>query len=242
MCMEFHTSIQTLSDEFLIRLNRHNYVTSTSYLEMIKTFRDILEKKRAVTLTGKNRYLNGIEQLEMAKKQIDVLKDQLEEVQPQLKIAAETVAKQLAQVQADSEKANNQREHVMNDEAIAIEQATIANSIREECDAKLSEALPILDAAVLAIGEIATGDIQLIRTMRTPPAGVKIVMEAICILKDVKPEKIPNPAGGAMDDYWTAAKKILQDIKFLESLTNFDKVRMNLKTYSIFLNPNFVTF
>jgi len=45
-CQYFHVSTQRLSDEFLVRLNRRNYVTPTSYLEMIKTFQSLLDKKR----------------------------------------------------------------------------------------------------------------------------------------------------------------------------------------------------
>jgi dynein heavy chain len=46
MCQEFHTSTQGLSTEFFKRLGRHNYVTPTSYLELINTFKDLLSKKR----------------------------------------------------------------------------------------------------------------------------------------------------------------------------------------------------
>ena len=31
--------------------------------------------------------------------------------------------------------------------------------------------------------------------MKAPPQGVRLVMEAICILKGVKPDKIPDPSG-----------------------------------------------
>ena len=31
--------------------------------------------------------------------------------------------------------------------------------------------------------------------MKSPPAGVKLVMEAICILKGIKAERIPDPSG-----------------------------------------------
>lgn len=46
MCQFFHVSTQQLSNEFLVRLNRRNYVTPTSYLEMINTFQSLLDKKR----------------------------------------------------------------------------------------------------------------------------------------------------------------------------------------------------
>uniref|UniRef100_A0A182SFH7 AAA+ ATPase domain-containing protein n=1 Tax=Anopheles maculatus TaxID=74869 RepID=A0A182SFH7_9DIPT len=122
MCMEFHTSTQMLSDEFLLRLKRYNYVTPTSYLEMIHTFKTLLDKKRTEVLTGKNRYLTGLKQLEIAAQQIGVMQEQLEAVQPQMKIAAETVAQQMAKVQADSEVAAEQKQMVEKDEAAAQEQ------------------------------------------------------------------------------------------------------------------------
>lgn len=224
MCMEFHTSTQLLSEQFLIRLNRHNYVTPTSYLELIHTFKALLERKRSETKTAQTRYLTGIKQLEAASKQIDILKANLESLQPSLKLAAETVLKQLVQVQKDQEIANEKREQVMIDEAAAIEQATIANAIKEECDAKLSEAIPKLEEANAALQTLTSQDISVVRTMRAPPMGVKIVMEGICIMKDVKPERVPNPSGvGVLEDYWAASKKVLTDMKFLDSLLHFDK-------------------
>lgn len=43
-------------------------------------------------------------------------------------------------------------------------------------------------------------------------------------LKDVKPDKLPHPSGiGTIEDYWGPSKKILGDMKFLESLINYDK-------------------
>ena len=46
MCKEFHTSTQYLSDRYHLELDRHNYVTPTSYLEMINTFKTLLDMKR----------------------------------------------------------------------------------------------------------------------------------------------------------------------------------------------------
>lgn len=46
MCQIFHMSTQELSEEYYTRLSRRNYVTPTSYLEMINTFKTFLTKKR----------------------------------------------------------------------------------------------------------------------------------------------------------------------------------------------------
>ena len=46
MCKVFHTSTRDLSVRFFNELERHNYVTPTSYLELIATFKTLLDKKR----------------------------------------------------------------------------------------------------------------------------------------------------------------------------------------------------
>lgn len=63
------------------------------------------------------------------------------------------------------------------------------------------------------------------KTMKSPPGGVKLVMEAVCVLKGIKPDRIPDPSGSGkkIEDYWGPSKKMLGDMKFLESLTTFDK-------------------
>ena len=46
MCKAFHTSTRDLSTRFQNELKRHNYVTPTSYLELINTFKTLLNKKQ----------------------------------------------------------------------------------------------------------------------------------------------------------------------------------------------------
>lgn len=31
--------------------------------------------------------------------------------------------------------------------------------------------------------------------MKNPPSGVKLVMSAVCVMKEIKPDKIADPAG-----------------------------------------------
>lgn len=67
------------------------------------------------------------------------------------------------------------------------------------------------------------------RGMQRPPQGVKLVMEAVCIMKSVKPKKIPGEKPGTkVDDYWEPGKGLLQDPgKFLEGLFKYDKVELS---------------
>ena len=45
-CKYFHMSTLKLSHRFHMQLARHNYVTPTSYLELISTFKTLLDKQR----------------------------------------------------------------------------------------------------------------------------------------------------------------------------------------------------
>lgn len=55
-------------------------------------------------------------------------------------------------------------------------------------------------------------------------AGVKLVMEAICIMKDLKPVKMNDATTGKkIDDWWVTSKTLLSDMKFLDGLKEFDR-------------------
>ena len=54
---------------------------------------------------------------------------------------------------------------------------------KDECEEQLAIALPALNAAVAALDTLKQQDISLVKAMTNPPAGVRMVMEAICILK-----------------------------------------------------------
>lgn len=61
--------------------------------------------------------------------------------------------------------------------------AAEADAIRAECDADLQEVMPILNAANAALNTLTSQDIQIVKSMKRPPAGVRLVMEAVCVLK-----------------------------------------------------------
>jgi len=46
ICQYFHVTTQTLSERYLQESERYNYVTPTSYLELINTFKTLLDAKR----------------------------------------------------------------------------------------------------------------------------------------------------------------------------------------------------
>ncbi|KAI5736725.1 hypothetical protein M8J76_006447 [Diaphorina citri] len=223
MCQNFHVSTQNLSDEFLVKTSRHVYVTPTSYLELISTFKQLLKVKQEEVLNGKNRYTVGLEKLDKAASQIAVMREEIEYLQPFLMVSAANIKELMVTVEKESAEAAIVAEGVKKDEEVANEQALAAQAMKSECEEILSEAIPILEAAEAALNTLTSNDITVVKTMKSPPDIVKLVMKAVCILKGVKSERVPDAGGQLVEDYWGPSKKLLGDIKFLEGLTNFNK-------------------
>ncbi|XP_043277906.1 dynein axonemal heavy chain 7-like [Venturia canescens] len=244
MCQFFHISTQDLSVEFLTRLGRYNYVTPTSYLEMINTFKDLLQRKRSEILLAKARYEGGLDRLDSTQQQVTEMQETLRQLQPMLVTAAQDVQRIMTTVEKESIEVGEVEKVVKVDEEAAMEVAAAAAEIKAECDANLAEAMPILNRAQAALDTLTQADISVVKSMKNPPANVKLVMEAVCILKDVKPEKIQTPDGKTVEDYWKASMKVLSDVKFMDSLLYFDKdnipERIMEKIRKDYLtNPNF---
>lgn len=225
MCKEFHSSAVTLSERYLTSLRRYNYVTPTSYLELIKTFKNLLAAKRGAVLKLRNRYVVGLDKLNFAQTSVAKMKVDLGELQPQLiKTKGETDAI-MVQIEKESKEVQATRNTVQAEEAIAMKKAGEAKAIKDDCEADLAEALPALQTAIEALDTLKQQDITVLKTMKSPPTGVRVVMEAVCIMKDIKPAKIPDPAGSGkkIDDYWGPSKTLLGDMKFLDALKAYDK-------------------
>lgn len=60
--------------------------------------------------------------------------------------------------------------------------------------------------------------------MKNPPSAVKLVLEAVCVMKGIKPDRKPDPGSGRMiEDFWGPSVKMLADLKFLENLKSYNK-------------------
>uniref|UniRef100_A0A2K5HID3 Dynein axonemal heavy chain 3 n=1 Tax=Colobus angolensis palliatus TaxID=336983 RepID=A0A2K5HID3_COLAP len=190
MCKYFQESVKKLSLDYYNKLRRHNYVTPTSYLELILTFKTLLNSKRQEVAMMRNRYLTGLQKLDFAASQVRVEFC----FAPSVPGPGHSSPLSLCCPQ-------------------------------NECEGDLAEAMPALEAALAALDTLNPADISLVKSMQNPPGPVKLVMESICVMKGMKPERKPDPSGSGkmIEDYWGVSKKILGDLKFLESLKTYDK-------------------
>ena len=107
----------------------------------------------------------------------------------------------------------------------AEKKGAAANAIKEECEAELAEAIPALEAALAALDTIKAADIKLIQSFKNPPATIKVVLEAVCVLMGEKPARINDPGGSGkkIDDYWGPSLNLLGQKGFVDTLKSYDK-------------------
>ncbi|KAI8841134.1 dynein heavy chain and region D6 of dynein motor-domain-containing protein [Chytriomyces cf. hyalinus JEL632] len=225
LCMYMHESVRSCCIKFKNEVNRNNYVTPKSYLELLGLYKKLLDKKRNELLALRKRTATGLEKLLNATKEVEILQEELEAMAPMLLQTSQETEYAMKKIAVDKVKAEEMKAIVVQEESSATKKADETRTIAEDAKRDLDEALPALDAAVESLNSLSKNDIIEVRSMQRPPEGVKLVMEAICIMKGIKPKKIDgDKPGKKIDDYWEPGKGLLAEPqKFLDSLFNFDK-------------------
>ena len=72
-----HKFVEKLSIRYLKELNRHNYVTPTSYLELLNLYKGILEEKNELNHKMIMRLANGLDKLNAANVSVEEMKVKL---------------------------------------------------------------------------------------------------------------------------------------------------------------------
>ncbi|XP_008570797.1 PREDICTED: dynein heavy chain 1, axonemal [Galeopterus variegatus] len=225
VCVYIHQSVAKKCVEYLAELARHNYVTPKSYLELLNIFSVLIGQKKLELKTAKNRMKSGLDKLLRTSEDVAKMQEDLEIMRPLLEEAAKDTMFTMEQIKVDTAIAEETQKSVQAEEIKANEKARKAQAIADDAQKDLDEALPALDAALASLRNLNKNDVTEVRAMQRPPPGVKLVIEAVCIMKGIKPKKVPGERPGSkVDDYWEPGKALLQDPgRFLESLFKFDK-------------------
>ena len=65
VCVDIHQSVVEKSKQFKVELSRHNYVTPTSYLELLSTFAKLVRIKASELSTQRNRTKSGLDKVQL---------------------------------------------------------------------------------------------------------------------------------------------------------------------------------
>jgi dynein heavy chain len=100
-----HVSVARKSAVFYDVLRRYNYVTPTSYLELLQTFKSVLNLKREEVGTLRNRLQIGLDKLMSTATDVAKLQEELTAMEPKLVATQKDVEEMIITLEADKKTA-----------------------------------------------------------------------------------------------------------------------------------------
>ncbi|XP_075915055.1 dynein axonemal heavy chain 1-like [Petromyzon marinus] len=228
-CVRMHQSLSEASLRLRAQPDRGaggSGVTPTAFLELLGTFRRLLALKSGDIRGARARMQGGLDKLLQTAQDVAGLQQELEAMKPQLLEAARETELTMEKITAEVALAEESRRSVSEEQHKASASAALAQEMADDAERDLAQALPALEAALGSLKELNKTDVTEVRAMQRPPPGVRLVLEAVCIMKAVKPRKAPpaDKAGPRLHDYWEAARGLLQDPgRFIDGLLSYDK-------------------
>lgn len=208
-CKYIHKTSQDAVDLYRNETGNSFYVSSASYLELMRCFAQLYIKKQTEITAAKSRYESGLNTLFNAAKAVENMQIELNELEPKLRAMALDCKQMTSEIELKTIEASVATEQVKRDELVANEQAAAAEAMEDECSKDLAQAVPVLEDALQALNTLKPADITLVKSMKNPPSAVKLVMAAVCVMKGVPPDRINDAASGKTFLRWTMRMIVL---------------------------------
>jgi hypothetical protein len=78
-------------------------------------------------------------------------------------------------------------------------------------------------------------ELVIVKAMKNPPAGVKLVMEAVCVMLEKAPERKIDPSTQKpVLDYWPTSVRLLADMDFRKVNLCFYRKMKDIVRFSLF--------
>lgn len=226
-----HESVQRVSRNLSRRHENHTYVSPRDYIDLINHYVELYNKKRS-DLEEQQLHLNiGLEKLSETAVQVEELRKSLAVKEQELDSKSNEANAKLQQMVNDQNEAENKKVEAEKLGASLNERNSKVALQREEAEKELSSAEPALLDAQSAVSNIKKANLVEMQSLNNPPSGVKMTMEAVCLLLGV--------------DFtgWVDIRRVINKREFIPDIVNFksenitDDARRKVK--KMLENPDF---
>jgi dynein heavy chain len=205
-----HASVVEATAKMRNTIKRINYVTPTSFLELVKGYRSLLGTKRDELLDAAKKLENGVGKLVDAKEQVEEMSEELAIKQIQVDKAQKDCEEMLVVIVNEKRSADEKKKQVEGETERIAKEELETKAIADDAERDLGAALPALERAMAEVDKLDKGSITEVKSFAKPPPLVQTVMSAVMIL-----------FRKATD--WGSAKKKLGESDFLKQVKTFDK-------------------
>jgi dynein heavy chain len=198
--------VHKLTQKYLAELKRYYYVTPTSYLVLLKAFKQLLADKRKVIGSEIKKYDVGLKQLADASSQVDTLSQELQDLIPQLQKKAKETGAMMVEIETQKKFVAEKTKEAKAEEAVASAKKEEASTIQKDCELQLAKVEPIAHAAIKAVDQLNKKDITELKSFKTVGEPVACVAEGMCIMFNVPPvRENGSKPGEKINNWWKAA-------------------------------------
>ena len=120
----------------------------------------MLDKKRLEIIKLRERYVIGIEKLEMSEDQISIMQKELNELKPQMIKASRETEELIVIIEREAGEVDAVKQIVEADKERANKATMEAQFIKDECEEALEMAMPALNDAISALNTLKPQDIS----------------------------------------------------------------------------------
>uniref|UniRef100_A0A7S2QUS9 Uncharacterized protein n=1 Tax=Triparma pacifica TaxID=91992 RepID=A0A7S2QUS9_9STRA len=203
-------AVNKMTHEYKRVERRHVYTTPKSFLELLKLYGVLLDRKRSEAQSGIDRLDNGLQKLKETSDSVQALEEDL-------KIMLEDAAVKKETAEAKAEVVGKEKAIVDVETAAAqVEAAEVAKIAEEvgikqrDTEADLAKAEPAVEAAMAALNTLDQKELGSCKGMNTPPKGVGEIFGAtMCLLAGIMPTVTVDKKGRVKDRSWGKCKKEL---------------------------------
>ena len=221
---EVHRTSSAAAIQYREEARRWNYVTPTSYLQLISTYRQLLDDQRNKIGEQRRRLKNGYDKIIKTESLVGTLEVEVKELEPVLVVKNKEVGEMIVKIDADKVDAAATKAIVDGVRETATATAARATEIKDSATRDLEKALPLLAEAVKVLNQLKKGDIDIVKSFTSVLPPVMKTMQICCLMFDVPPKNVM--VDGKKTKNWHAAAKVSllgNAGKFVDMLRNFDK-------------------
>ena len=224
-----HHSLHHFNQRLQRQQNRSTYLTPRHFLDFVAQYSKLFNEKRD-DLEEQQRHLNvGLEKLKETVEKVRDLRKSLGGKKKQLEEKDHEANESLAKMINDQKQAEQRKATSLEVQTALEKQEVEVSKRREVVLSDLAKAEPAVLEAQKSVSNIKKQQLTEVRSMGSPPAGVKLALEAVCTLLGHRVEN------------WKAIQAIVRRDDFIASIVNYDNERQMTPTHRMKMRNEYLS-
>ncbi|CAK7266377.1 dynein heavy chain [Sporothrix epigloea] len=225
-----HYSLQRFNAKLFKQQGKVTFLTPRHFLDFVAQYVKLYNEKRE-DLEEQQRHLNvGLEKLRDTVDKVCDLRASLAEKKAQLEKKDAEANEKLQRMVADQREAEQRKNTSLEIQAaLEIQEGEVASRKKIVLE-DLARAEPAVEAAKASVSNIKRQQLTEVRSMASPPQGVRLTLDSVCTL-----------LGHKVVGDWKAIQGVVRRDDFIASIINFNNEKMMTKSLRLKMRNEFLS-